>query len=156
MSRKRTSPAVIDAALDYIEVELFQGRTLRAIFRDGKTPISRSVFYRVLSDDETIRNRIKKARRWSLEEHAECLARGETKGNPTMTIFLLKGAAPEGYAKPEMSMAQLNVAQDVPHIQRTKEEDEVFVKMLNNTVSNAKPAGQDLLESAVGLGYQSI
>ena len=99
MSRKRTSPAVIDAALDYIEVELFQGRILRAIFRDGKTPISRSVFYRVLSDDKTIRNRIKKARRWSLEEHAECLVRGETKGNPTMTIFLLKGAAPEVYAK---------------------------------------------------------
>ena len=122
----------------------------------GSPPISRSVFYRVLSDDKTIRNRIKKARRWSLEEHAECLARGETKGNPTMTIFLLKGAAPEGYAKPEMSMAQLNVAQAAPHIHRTKEEDEAFVKMFNNTVSKMKTAGQDLLESAAGLDCHSI
>ena len=92
--------------------------------------------------------RIKKARRWCLEEHAECLARSETKGNPTMIIFLLKGAAPEVYAKPEMSMAQLNVAQDAPHIQRSKEEDEAFVKMFKNTVSKMKPTGHDWIGGA--------
>ena len=73
-----------------------------------------------------------------------------------MTIFLLKGAAPEGYAKPEVSMAQLNVDQGDPHIQRSKGEDEVFVKMFNNTVSKMKTAGQDLLESAAGLDCHSI
>lgn len=165
MPAKPTSLKAIERAVEHIEAKLFEGQTLRAIFRQKTCPVSRTVFYRAMAKDDGIRDRIKRARRWSLEEHAECLARGETQGNPTMTIFLLKGAAPEVYARPEAMISQTNVQVETRALkeQRARESDLEFIKVCNgdlpprtekdaafieklNKVRNKmKPPGQDLI-----------
>ena len=125
--RPLTTKKTLEGAVQYVEQRLAEGLSMRAILVEDDCPVARQTFYDGLHRHPEFSERIKKARRQSLEEHAQAIALGERRASKemtTMTIFLLKGVAPEIYAKPDLTLSQTNVTQIQSPSRRKRNHDE--------------------------------